>query len=97
MLVNELDDAWLLPQVRPGGRSHPHVDHVCTAGHACMGDRWLTPMDLREWVKAVQIFPGRKNEFLPGDHATAKLTLQPPLPPPPPPRPRRVDAATLGA
>ena len=41
-------------------------------------DRSLTPMDLREWVKAVQVFPGRTNEFLPGDHATVKQPLQPP-------------------
>ena len=40
-------------------------------------DRWLTPMDLRVWAKAVQVFPSRSNEFLPGDHATVKLVMQP--------------------
>ena len=60
--------------------------------------RWLTPMDLWEWVKAAQVFPGRTNEFLPGDPTTVQLKLQQPLKAPPPqPLPRHVDAACLGA
>ena len=35
-------------------------------------------MDLREWVKAVRVFPGRTDVWLPGDHATIKLELQQP-------------------
>ena len=83
MLVNELDDAWLLPQVRRRGDGRT-LTWTTRARHFTRArlDRWLTPMDLREWVKAVQVFPGRTNEFLPGDHATVKLTLQPPLQPP---------------
>ena len=54
MLTHELDDAWLLPQVRRrgDGRTLTWTTQARPFTRARL-DRWLIPMDLREWVKAV--------------------------------------------
>ena len=81
MLVNKLAAAsgaeagrTAAPSCGPRMRG---ISHMC--GWIAGSLLW---MDLREWVKVVQVFPAPTNEFLPGDYATVNLTLQPPLHPP---------------
>jgi exonuclease III len=85
MLLEELDDAWLLPRPagkRPHGRQHTF--HCTAPGgtfSAARLDRWLTPASLRGWVADTAIHAVR-SDYLPGDHAAVTLEVRPPSQPP---------------
>ena len=89
MLMEELEDSWLLPPA-PGKRQRGVVHTFHTRVAAADGslsytsarlDRWLTPVALREWVMDTVIHPLR-DDFLPGDHGAVVLDLSPPSQPP---------------
>ena len=92
MLVNELGDAWLLPQVRRQG-GLTWSTHARQFTHAQL-DRWLTPTcTCRSGSMRSRCSPAApSNSCL---ATTPQLSCRHPCSKPP--RPRHVDAATLGA
>ena len=86
MVLNDQEDSWRLPPP-PGKppRTRQTTFHTLVRESngqlsftAARLDRWLTPVDMREWVMDTIIHPLR-DDFLPGDHGAVILKLRPPL------------------